>query len=384
MESLQQPQGSGCAFAGLFRSRCQHLGEDRREGSLLPPQPQLLPPRREGGREGGSSAGGQRLHQGAASPEEGGGSPAGSGALPPPRGSRHWPQQHLCRGLSHHPRPGKFFPQGRATHQQSNQQGLGSRQPGCGEEQRLDERTSPRRALPLAPPIPPHRAESGRAARALGQGLPRAAQREMKAAPARPGTSPGSPGEPGLCAGQGATQGRAPHAQQQSLPLPFGCPAQGCGGTRRHRPDRPPAKPSGTHQGSHLAPGSSRHRASLLPRAPLSPASPRGLGGSGTAGSACRCTGLAPRTPEASATGAAEKDQAIHHSGTSTPLADRKDGLLFPEPRALQRTSGRGSGHGEKCPEGKKWPLQRGTGWLTLVIPLRETSSEPTISMHRA
>ena len=53
MESLQQPQGSGCAFAGLFRSRCQHLGEDRREGSLLPPQPQLLPPRREGGREGG-------------------------------------------------------------------------------------------------------------------------------------------------------------------------------------------------------------------------------------------------------------------------------------------------------------------------------------------
>ena len=40
--------------------------------------------------------------------------------------------------------------------------------------------------------------------------------------------------------------------------------------------------------------------------------------------------------------------------------------------------------HEEKCPEGKKWPQQQGRRQLTLVIPLRETSSEPRMSMHRA
>ena len=38
----------------------------------------------------------------------------------------------------------------------------------------------------------------------------------------------------------------------------------------------------------------------------------------------------------------------------------------------------------EKCPEGKKWPQQQGREQLTLVIPLRETSSEPRMSTHRA
>ena len=47
VEGLQQLQGSDCAFATRVRSRCHHLGKGGREGSLLPPEPQLLPGKRE-------------------------------------------------------------------------------------------------------------------------------------------------------------------------------------------------------------------------------------------------------------------------------------------------------------------------------------------------
>ena len=87
VEGLQQLQGSNRAFAARVRSRCHHLSEGRREGSLQLPEPQFLPGGRGAGREGGSSAplGQQRaadgFTQGAASPRKGVGSPMGSGRL---------------------------------------------------------------------------------------------------------------------------------------------------------------------------------------------------------------------------------------------------------------------------------------------------------------
>ena len=68
-----------------------------------------------------------------------------------------------------HPCPGKLFLQGPATHQQSSQEGLGSRQLGCGKEERLGELMSPHSALPLVPPMTHTglRAESSSAATAL-------------------------------------------------------------------------------------------------------------------------------------------------------------------------------------------------------------------------
>ena len=162
----------GPAAAARQRLRVCHLCKEPpppprqgRERRVAPAARATASPRKEGESLAllGQQWAADGFTQGAAGPEKGVGSPMGSGMAWACclllGGSQNWPQQHLCPGLSHHAWPEKLFARGPATHQQSSQQGLGNRQPGCGEEERLGELTSPRRALPLPPPKPPHRAE---------------------------------------------------------------------------------------------------------------------------------------------------------------------------------------------------------------------------------
>ena len=101
VEGLQQLQGSDCAFATPVRSCGHHLGEDRREESLLLPEPQLLPGRREGGSSGARelgadrpAAGGQWLHPGRCQSRGRSGIPDGLGQARARcrllGGSQHW------------------------------------------------------------------------------------------------------------------------------------------------------------------------------------------------------------------------------------------------------------------------------------------------------